>query len=138
MITPERRKEIKARIEAASSGPWKSDYGERVAIDFPTPEEYDSSKAVYDAGKYSAYGLIPHGIVHKNDADFIAHARQDIPDLLETIDELEEQRDKMAQSALSLSGTAALLLFSDDIDKIKDTLAEFIRKTSETLATIEK
>lgn len=88
-MTPERIAEIRARIAAASEGEWRY---------FPD----DSSVCAMD-------GVIPCGIadLSNNSADepdpdgaFIAHARQDVPDLLADNERLcaEMERWKVAYS----------------------------------------
>ena len=71
-MTSQQLEEIRARCEAATPGPWvaevKTLYG--VSVSMPTENRY------YDIR------------TNKHDADFIAHARQDIPDLLDEVERL--------------------------------------------------
>lgn len=64
----EREAEIRAREQAATEGPWEPDRfsnGDRTPLAMPTES---------------------HGYFLRADAEFIAHARQDIPWMLERID----------------------------------------------------
>ena len=64
------RDAIRARCEAATSGPW-------TAHRYPV-EDYNGNHICGD-------------ITHGSDKLFIAHARQDIPALLDALDEAEER-----------------------------------------------
>jgi hypothetical protein len=73
---------IKARADAATPGPWAIDFGSVVASDgedFVTPCYPDERGQL--------------------DADFIAHAREDVPALLARVRELEADRDDWQQAA---------------------------------------
>lgn len=77
MITEERLKEIEARAKAAEAGPWDIDLlDDRV--------EAVGRKAT-DHGGENAWVLLSDGspyTLDRADAEFIAHARQDVPDLV--------------------------------------------------------
>lgn len=86
-MTPERLAEIKSRAEAATPGPWEAELQE-VEVD-------------HDGTEYPYTGAwVPRacpwedgdGYVHMDDAnaEFIANARQDIPDLLAEVERLRE------------------------------------------------
>lgn len=64
---------IKARMEAASPGPWH--HGERCVW-----EVYDVVVSDGDDGT--------GGAIHPGDAEFIAHAREDIPALIAEVERL--------------------------------------------------
>jgi chromosome segregation ATPase len=69
--------EIKKRAEKATEGEWINvDGGYVITLDGTHPEGYGESVA-------DVYG--------ENDAEFIAHARQDIPKLLEEIEYLRKE-----------------------------------------------
>lgn len=61
-LTPERIAEIEARVNAATEGPWE--------VDFTYVKNIDGVRII------DPYGCFPQEV------EFIAHARQDIPDLL--------------------------------------------------------
>lgn len=71
-MTP-RREEIRKRVERATPGPWKN-HGGRI---------FHKDTLVAETGEF---GLQKHNY-HR--ADFIAHARQDIPWLLERLAQCE-------------------------------------------------
>ena len=91
---------IKARVEAATPGPWRRD-GELSGVwadAFETHPEYGAVTRSRSMAKWtkSVYltdtddrGMHRYEAMESNDADFIAHARQDIPALLEYIAFLE-------------------------------------------------
>ena len=69
-------KEAQARCDAATDGPWRS---RGMCIDGP-------EMAIYDEGGHGA-----------EDADFIAHARQDLPAALEIIASLRAELATVTQ-----------------------------------------
>lgn len=72
--------EIKARAEAATPGPWVADkqYPNTFNVTFPKP-----SKGIV----YVDNMAIPQA---ENDADFIAHARADVPALVSEVERLND------------------------------------------------
>lgn len=70
-MTDERLEEIEAREAAASEGPWEA-IGLVVANEWPAKD-------------------VAEVLSNQNDADFIAHARLDIPDLLAEVRRLRER-----------------------------------------------
>lgn len=87
-MTEERLNEIKVRIEKATTGPW--DTGKQY-------EQMDPGHYVYS----KANGLIvvaeEEGTIRENDANFIANARQDIPDLIAEIERVRELADELSR-----------------------------------------
>jgi hypothetical protein len=80
---------IKARVEAATPGPWEASW----STDFPEGHTEGGSKYVYAPTVSSVLaGDIEWGWVHPVDADFIASARADVPALLAEIDRLKAER----------------------------------------------
>lgn len=83
--------EIKARLEAASPGPWKVDEAN-------APDEWWLSDIVTDdTGRRVAFTAEPE---MGDDAEFIAHARQDVETLLERVETAEEAATARAISIL--------------------------------------
>ena len=76
-LTDERIAEIKKRCEQATLGPWKSYIEKR--------EKISGSSFIQTAGE----DIYLTGATTE-DQDFIAHARQDIPDLLAEIERLRK------------------------------------------------
>ncbi len=89
-MTPERLAEIKARCEAATDGPWL-DRGnclegqiEGYHLDFAqiTTVGFDSEIALISSDQLATEQQVANG-------DFIAHARQDLPDCMAEIERLQ-------------------------------------------------
>ncbi len=83
---------IRERCEAATEGPWTK---------YTPPSDTD------DAGVLEPWVKYPDGddisvLTHPN-ADFIAHARSDIPDLLDAVEGHEEALDKQADLGLDVA-----------------------------------
>jgi hypothetical protein len=88
----DRKAEIRERDEKATPGPWKL---------------FHFLQGVYEVCKADNYACGGVCVSHiKADADFIAHARSDIPWLLSLVDEFEAQvaseRDKALEEAAAL------------------------------------
>lgn len=80
------REAIRQRAEKATKGPWTAENAE-------TRE---------DGSPGNAWGVVSpdfivilHDFVRNVDAEFIAHAREDIPALLAALDVLEAERDRL-------------------------------------------
>ncbi len=86
-LTAEELREIAARAEAATAGPWTAN------------EEKSSSYSVYKVPV--AYGNAITGwgrvLQSREDATFIAHARTDIPRLLAHIDQQQAEIERLRQ-----------------------------------------
>lgn len=87
-MTPERLKEITERTERASEGPWK------VSLDGEYGEVKQSERPWHNIA--IAATVYPEGMwgLTKEDAEFIAAARSDVPDLVAEVERLRliEQR----------------------------------------------
>ena len=77
-MKPEELKAIKRRTKKATPGPWT--VGEHHGVDFPEAVLYDIACNTND---------ITDEIYLKEDADFIAHARTDVPALVEEVKRLQ-------------------------------------------------
>ena len=73
---------IRARADAATSGPWKL-WGMSVLADPVGDSNLDTAIHVADTSYRNAQGKL-----RTNDADFIARARTDVPDLLAEVERL--------------------------------------------------
>jgi len=94
MLTDERIAEIRARVEAATPGPWEVD------------DKYSDQFVVCELDEYVAVSASTDadiGLDGRADAEFIAHARQDIPDLL-------DERDMLIQRLATVENLAADIL----------------------------
>lgn len=81
-MTPEQLNEIKARANSATPGPWEAKPGKQIDDDL-----YDYT--VFGDGKAICWSQPDY------DAEFIAHARTDIPLLLLEIELLQAQNAKL-------------------------------------------
>lgn len=82
--------EIKARCEAATEGPWVTTCADEYPMLYN--DLYKGCFGIEDDNRNISKGIsicYPEGRMNKSDAKFIAHARQDIPDLLKYVEELE-------------------------------------------------
>ena len=94
-LPAERLTEIAARTQAATAGPWCTD---RLA-------ESDGSESIgVDAGDDN--WIVPCQDLDPADAEFIAHARADVPALLDEIDRLTAQRDRRRIHLVALQNDA--------------------------------
>lgn len=76
--------EIREREKKATKGPWKAD-GKIVR---PISEEIKRRAPI--AMTDCSHGIGQAGVSDENNADFIAHSREDIPYLLERLEAAEE------------------------------------------------
>lgn len=86
---------IAARAEAATPGPWEfngGDYEARTQL-FAT---FDSDADEYDADILSAEECAEL-LISPDNADFIAHAREDIPTLLAALATAEQAAEDLAE-----------------------------------------
>ena len=138
-MSDERLEQIQARAVAATPGPWDC-YG-------------DGAYEVFDAGEYrdGDPGEVVAPVVTKlNDAEFIAHARGDIPALLAEVARLREAltiTDEMVERAAE---TCYLASFKeDDLDRqwdkacerfpyVADLFRREVRATLEAALGVEK
>lgn len=96
-LTEERIAEIRARAEAATPGPWKAgkdDFTKNII------------EAVKDRGTIIVQRRDDHNMFWNSiiplkqtfsDADFIAHAREDVPALLEEVERLRAENEKLKE-----------------------------------------
>jgi hypothetical protein len=85
-LTPERLAEIEKRCNAATAGPW------RTAMSYKK-EHYGPLVAAVAPGHHIQAENCSGGTYPNTDMDFIAHARTDIPDLLNEIKRLREEEE---------------------------------------------
>lgn len=104
-MTSDQITEIGKRAEAATEGPW------RIGKQSP-----NGANNIGTMG-----GLMTAQTTDKANAEFIAHARTDVPSLLAEIERLRTERDKLYSIALWGARRMAVRLFSrfmyDEIEK---------------------
>ncbi len=84
-------KEIEARAEAATPGPWQ-------AID---PADFSNQHPGWDVnGPYTIHDDEDQGFMDGRTANFIAHARQDVPALCEEMRRLKDRVKELETSVL--------------------------------------
>jgi hypothetical protein len=86
MLTEEKLLEIEARCKAATPGQWKAEIGPLVCVTSLASEDWDYNWNICDMD--NNVEAPPEQC--ELDAAFIAHARQDVPDLLEEVAQLRE------------------------------------------------
>ncbi len=89
-MTPQRLAEIEARLEGVTPGPWRVD--PRYSCDVQSGDgavEIASSATDETQGPYPGGAALPPEKEWDANALFIAHARQDVPDLLAYVRLLE-------------------------------------------------
>lgn len=90
-MTPEELNTIRERCEKATPGPWTTDRPTKPS----DPDEFSKWVAICGlGGRTGVFADPPGGQSPWNDAQFIAHAREDIPALLDYIKELEARISK--------------------------------------------
>lgn len=89
-MTPQQLQAMRERAEKASASPWGT-----YTIDGEYGIENTPDVAI----------VLTAGEISPNNADFIAHARQDIPDLLAYVAELEAALRKIAADGIRGSDT---------------------------------
>lgn len=108
-MTEERIAKIRAREKAATQGPWREEcvIGRRKEIEtFHTIRDKDG--AIVDVLPILAY----------HDAAFIAHAREDIPALLDEVERLRAENARQ-KDVISFLGDAAKGLVCDEVERRK-------------------
>jgi hypothetical protein len=91
---------IRARADAATEGPWRAERH----IDFPSEPGYLVYVAPADGSEFGTAGDVGW-TDHQADAEFIANARTDIPDLLAEVTRL---RAELVQAELDVASLCAL------------------------------
>ena len=86
-MTPERLQEIKARCEAATSGEWS--YSIDVETEQPRTLFSDFEGNEIDIAVFETWDATGYDKEMLGNAQFIAHARQDLPDCLKEIGRLK-------------------------------------------------
>ena len=83
-MTPVQLAEIREREAKATAGPWRSNHGRHTVLD-KGHKKYISKRTGYVPEPHTM-GDGETGYMTTDDADFIAHARTDIPALLAALD----------------------------------------------------
>lgn len=95
MLNKERLEEIRARVNAATPGPWEACLGSGIAeCTAIMHQDGETGENFFVADCMPDYALDWASEDHLANLEFIAHARQDIPDLLAEIAELKKHRSR--------------------------------------------
>ncbi|MCT1459888.1 hypothetical protein M3G03_10130 [Aestuariimicrobium sp. p3-SID1156] len=81
---------IKARLNAATPGPWENDGGGEVGQHWSSPKPLASIVSTEVSCMAYCYGGSAAGVIRDEDADFIAHAPTDIAALVAEVERLQE------------------------------------------------
>lgn len=109
--------EIEQRAEKATQGPWETD------AHYPPNNVYCDDSTGSIIAECPVCGVLRNPLNTKNNADFIAHARQDIPDLLAYCRELKTEDTRLRKVLLTKSAIIAELQMAY-IEKDMKKLAE--------------
>jgi hypothetical protein len=117
MLSDQRITEMKSRIDAATPGPWSWDecpqhdraWGKAMYalgwFDNGTPVSIILPDTV-DSVDHETWSLL---FVVPDDADFIAHAREDLPDALAEIERLKAENDDLRRQVADYRRYAAMV-----------------------------
>lgn len=91
-MTTDRLSGIKERLAKATPGPWKICSDGRIDVHVSIEEEENTCTTIaeFDDDGYSGKLFL----ANRNDIDLVAHAPQDIADLLEEVERLREELSK--------------------------------------------
>ena len=105
---------IRARADAATPGPWVAEayvYGD-PEDGYGPPQDWQIKTAGWT--KHAGSVIVSHqpyeggGVNEEADAEFIAHARQDVPDLLAELARLRAANAELQAENMALRGEANL------------------------------
>lgn len=100
-MTDEQLVAIEARAAAATKGPWRNE-DDSVETPIQCPDE-DAEGATYRLVSNNAYdGGIYLSAMLPGDAEFVAHARDDVPALCAEVRRLREENRDMANEMASM------------------------------------
>lgn len=135
-LSPERRQAIQERAEKATEGPWVQD------VLLVRDDENGVLRTIAHCTRW--YNAQPRPEEAEANAEFIAHARQDIPDLLAEVSRLTaalEERDKTIEQLVEqlhagladyADAKSALAQQAEDVTRLKAALEAVRRVTFAT------
>jgi hypothetical protein len=147
MLTYEELAAMRARVEAATPGPWRSTWDE---IKSP-PERYDDDEVAVESAATALSGdgnelkrmvvgtTYYDGVnlaIRRPDAAFIAAARTDIPRLLDEVERLRALVTQLDSAVFTLSERVAnQLCDAGEVERLRTRVAEL---ESRVLVTVDK
>ena len=94
---------IEQRANAATEGPWEYDGGGEITQHFSLPEPWAMVVSTDVACMAYCYGGSAAGVERDEDAEFIAHARDDVPALLAEVRRLRAMEQRVREYARHLA-----------------------------------
>ena len=117
-LTEERLVEIRGREKAATQGPWRAKSEALEADECGNVTAAMTYVSTNDKGICILYGRGHDDANTQGDAAFIAHARQDIPALLDEVERLRAENERQKE-VISFLGDAAKGLVCDEVERRK-------------------
>lgn len=90
---------IRERVEAATDGPWENDGGGEIGQHYTCLPPYRTIVGTEVSCSSYCYGGSTKGVERDADAEFIAHARTDVPRLVEALDAVVKALDEAGTQA---------------------------------------
>jgi hypothetical protein len=100
-MSEEYLREIQARCEAATPGPWEAwteEPGDCVVVSQGYESAPEDGKWICNVGPDGLTGAYPVGVAfnrESEDTEFIAHARTDVAELLEEVERLKAELERL-------------------------------------------
>ena len=88
---------IEQRANAATKGPWENDGGGEIGQHFSLPEPWATVVSTDVACMSYCYGGSAAGVERDEDAEFIAHARSDVPALVAEVRRLRAAVERVRE-----------------------------------------
>lgn len=117
-MTEEQIAEIRGREKAASDGPWRAKCEILEADECGNATAAMTYVSTNDKGICILYGRGHDDTNAQEDAAFIAHAREDIPALLDEVERLRTENERQ-KKVISFLGDAAKGLVCDEVERRK-------------------
>lgn len=117
-LTEERIAEIRGREKVATQGPWRAKCEILEADECGNATAEMTYVSTNDKGICILYGRGHDDANTQEDATFIAHAREDIPALLDEVERLRAENERQKE-VISFLGDAAKGLVCDEVERRK-------------------
>lgn len=117
-MTEERIAEIRGREKVATQGPWRAKCEILEADECGNATAEMTYVSTNDKGICILYGRGHDDANTQEDAAFIAHAREDIPALLDEVERLRAENERQKE-VISFLGDAAKGLVCDEVERRK-------------------
>ena len=121
---------VEGLASRATEGPWEAD-GTEVSQHWSRPKPWATVASSEVVCMAYCYGGIGRGIEREADAEFIAAARTDVPQLVTEVRRLLAENDRLREDARTF---AATLDFGDGITEPAATLAELVEPVEQAFS----